>query len=60
MKRQDSKKSQVSSSAKEKKPLTPEEKLDQAIEDLGGLGQFQVFAYVAISSGLNACGFWFY
>lgn len=58
MNRQESKKSQVNSA--EEKPLTAEEKLDKAVEDLGGLGRFQVFAYVAISSGLNACGFWFY
>jgi len=43
-----------------RKKLSAEEKLDEAVEDLGGFGNFQIFAYLAVSSGLNACGFWFY
>jgi hypothetical protein len=38
----------------------PEQKLDQCIEDLGGFGKFQLFAYWAVSSGINSAGFWFY
>ena len=40
--------------------MTQEEKLDDVIEQLGGLGKFQKFAYFAVSTGINSVGFWFY
>ena len=35
-------------------PLTISERVDKKFEELGGFGRFQVFAYIAISFGLNA------
>ena len=39
---------------------TPEQKLDQAVTELGGFSKFQIFAFLAVSAGLNSNGFWFY
>ena len=40
--------------------MIQEEKLDDVIEQLGGFGKFQTFAYLAVSTGINSVGFWFY
>ena len=46
--------------SKQDEEMTQEEKLDDVIEQLGGLGKFQKFAYFAVSTGINSVGFWFY
>ena len=40
--------------------MSQEDKLDNVIEQLGGFGKFQTFAYFAVSTGINSVGFWFY
>ena len=40
--------------------MTAEQKLDKKIEEIGGFGKFQLFAYFAVSTGINSLGFWFY
>lgn len=40
--------------------MTAEQKLDKQIEEIGGFGKFQLFAYFAVSTGINSLGFWFY
>ena len=43
-----------------RKRLTKEQHLDKTIEKLGGFSYFQMFAYCAISFGINSIGYWFY
>ncbi len=55
-----SKRSNQSMDSKRDEERTNEEKLDDVIEQLGGFGKFQTFAYFAVSTGINSVGFWFY
>ena len=39
---------------------SPEQKLDKYLIEAGGLGRFQVLAYLIIGLGMNCTGFYFY
>ena len=41
-------------------PMTMEEKGDQKFEEIGGFGRFQLYAYIAITFGINCQGWWIY
>lgn len=34
--------------------MTIQDRVDQKFEEIGGFGKFQVFAYIAISFGMNS------
>ena len=55
-----SKQKQVIEEENQQAPKSAEDKLDDCIEQLGGFGKFQLFAYFSVSASINSVGFWFY
>ena len=41
-------------------PLSTEEEFEKLLTEIGGVGRFQVYAFIAIVTGMNATGYWFY